>query len=249
MLPEPLSELQRVLRTTLLYGLVGAARHNVNAGNEDVALFEIAHVYLPTGERFRTSPGGSAGSSAATSSARREPSSRSSRALKLEPRFERAAHPFMPSPASAHRRRRLGRASSTRACSKATWSAFELDLAELFARVPERVLYEDVITYPPVRQDLAFSVPEEVTGGDARRGGARGGRARNCARCARSTSTAASRSAPGRKSVAFAVTFQSPERTLSDEDAARLRGAIVDALAGRFGAELRAGNPIRHGES
>ena len=45
---------------------------------------------------------------------------------------------------------------------------------------------------------------------------------------------------PGRKSVAFSVTFQSPERTLSDEDAARLRAAIVEALAGRFGAELRA---------
>jgi phenylalanyl-tRNA synthetase beta subunit len=36
------------------------------------------------------------------------------------------------------------------------------------------------------------------------------------------------------------VTFQSPERTLSDEDAAGLRKAIVDALAERFGAELRA---------
>ena len=44
----------------------------------------------------------------------------------------------------------------------------------------------------------------------------------------------------GRKSVAFAVAFQSPERTLSDEDAAALRDAIVAALAERFGAELRA---------
>ncbi|HEY6052418.1 MAG TPA: hypothetical protein VIU86_00730, partial [Gaiellaceae bacterium] len=44
----------------------------------------------------------------------------------------------------------------------------------------------------------------------------------------------------GRKSVAFAVVYQSAERTLSDEDAARLRGAIVAELARRFGAELRA---------
>ena len=48
-LPEPLSAFQRVLRTTLLYGLVGAAGHNVDVGNEDIALFEIAHVYLPSG--------------------------------------------------------------------------------------------------------------------------------------------------------------------------------------------------------
>ena len=44
----------------------------------------------------------------------------------------------------------------------------------------------------------------------------------------------------GRKSIAFAVGFQSPERTLSDEDAATLREQIVGALAERFGAELRA---------
>jgi len=45
---------------------------------------------------------------------------------------------------------------------------------------------------------------------------------------------------PGRKSVAFAVSFQSAERTLTDEDAAALREKIVAALNERFGAELRA---------
>jgi phenylalanyl-tRNA synthetase beta chain len=42
----------------------------------------------------------------------------------------------------------------------------------------------------------------------------------------------------GRKSLAIAVAFQSSERTLTDDDAARLR-AIVAALAARYGAELR----------
>jgi len=44
----------------------------------------------------------------------------------------------------------------------------------------------------------------------------------------------------GRKSVALAVAFQSPERTLSDEDARGIRERIVAALADRFDAELRA---------
>ena len=48
-LPVPLSQQQRVLRTTLAGGLLDAARHNVDSGNSDVALFEVAHVYLPTG--------------------------------------------------------------------------------------------------------------------------------------------------------------------------------------------------------
>ena len=43
-----------------------------------------------------------------------------------------------------------------------------------------------------------------------------------------------------KKSVALAVSFQSPEGTLSNEDAAELRGQVVRALAERFGAELRA---------
>jgi phenylalanyl-tRNA synthetase beta chain len=45
---------------------------------------------------------------------------------------------------------------------------------------------------------------------------------------------------PGKKSIAFAVSFQSPDRTLSDEDAVRLRQKIVEALDRRFGAVLRA---------
>ena len=44
----------------------------------------------------------------------------------------------------------------------------------------------------------------------------------------------------GKRSLAFRVAFGSPERTLTDEEAAVLRGRIVDALAKRFGAALRA---------
>ena len=105
--------------------------------------------------------------------------------------------------------------------------------------MPERVLYEDVITYPPVRQDLAFSVAEEVSAGDlvaaAREAAGPELREMRAFDVYRGEQVG-----PGRKSIAFAVTFQSPERTLSDEDATRLRAAVVDALAARFGAELRA---------
>ena len=43
----------------------------------------------------------------------------------------------------------------------------------------------------------------------------------------------------GRKSVGLALAFQSPERTLTEEDATRLRDAITAELGRRFGAELR----------
>ena len=119
------------------------------------------------------------------------------------------------------------------------WSAFELDLEELFALVPERILYRDVITFPPLRQDLAFVVDQNVPAGELLAA------AREAAgeelREVRFLSDYRGDQIPaGKKSVAFAVAFQSPERTLSDEDATRLRGAVVAALGARFGAELRA---------
>src|SRR5919106_556615 len=51
-LPAPLTSEHAVLRTTLLEGLAGAAGHNVNMGNEEIALFEQARVYLPEGEEL-----------------------------------------------------------------------------------------------------------------------------------------------------------------------------------------------------
>jgi len=118
------------------------------------------------------------------------------------------------------------------------WAAFELDLAELFALVPERILYRDVITYPPLRLDLAVVVDEGVPAGDLLLA------AREAAgdelREVRFLSDYRGDQIPrGRKSIAFSVAFQSPERTLTDEDAAALRARIVEALERAFGAELR----------
>ena len=43
---NPLVAEESVLRTSLLPGLLGSVRHNVSHRNEDVALFEIGHVFL-----------------------------------------------------------------------------------------------------------------------------------------------------------------------------------------------------------
>ena len=96
-----------------------------------------------------------------------------------------------------------------------------------------------MITYPAVHQDLAFIVSEEVAAGDlveaAREAAGSELRELRVFDVYRGDQVG-----DGKKSLAFAASFQSPERTLSDEDAAGLRKKIVDALAKRFGAELRA---------
>ena len=119
-----------------------------------------------------------------------------------------------------------------------SWGVFELDLGTLLASVRPVPTYEDVITFPPVREDIAVVVAEDVPAG-------------SLVEAAHEAAGAELREArvfdvyrgeqvgEGRKSIALALVFQSPERTLSDEDAAGLRGRIVSLLAERFGAELR----------
>jgi phenylalanyl-tRNA synthetase beta chain len=46
---------------------------------------------------------------------------------------------------------------------------------------------------------------------------------------------------PGKKSLAFALTFQSPTKTLTDDDTAKLRKKIIGRLEREIGATLRAG--------
>ena len=43
----------------------------------------------------------------------------------------------------------------------------------------------------------------------------------------------------GRVSLAFALTFRAPDRTLTDGDVSELRRRGIDAVTSAFGAELR----------
>jgi phenylalanyl-tRNA synthetase beta chain len=237
-IPEPQSSEQAVLRTRLLPSLIEAARYNVDAGNSDLGLFEIARVYLPTGDE-RPEERWTVGCVIEGGFVRAKGVVETLHAvLRLEPRFERAQDDLFHPGKTA--RVEAGVVGELRPdLLEGDWGAFELDLATLVANVPERPEYVDVITFPAVRQDLAFAVPEEVSAGelvDAAREAAgpelREMRPFDVYR--------GDQVAEGRKSVAFSVSFQSEERTLSDEDAAGLRKEIVDALAKRFGAELRA---------
>jgi phenylalanyl-tRNA synthetase beta chain len=237
-LPEPISAELAVLRTSLLPSLVDAVRRNVELGAGEIALFEVARVYLPSGElpQERRHVAGivEGGWSRAKGTVETLCA-----ALKIEAAFDRTDEElFHP-----------GKAASVAAAGivgelhpavlDGVWGAFELDLGELQAAADDDVRFTDVITYPAVHQDLAFTVPEEVAAGElvsaaheAAGAELREMRPFDVYRGDQVTE--------GSKSIAFSVLFQSSERTLSDEDAAGLRKKIVDALAKRFGAELRA---------
>jgi phenylalanyl-tRNA synthetase beta chain len=235
---EPMSADQAVLRTTLLQGLVAAARVNVDAGNETIRLFELARVYLPVGgelpdERWRVG-GIAAGGFAAARSA-------------VEVVYE-AFHIPLDATRTSLAHLHPGKAAATDAgwfgelhpmLLEGSWGAFELDVLGLMAPLPERILYDDVITFPAVRQDIAVAVAEEVEAGALVEAALEaGGRELREARVFDVYHGA--QLGEGRKSVALHLAFQAPDRTLTDEEAAALREKVVAALVERFGAELRA---------
>ena len=237
-LPDPMTADQAVLRTTLLPGLVSAVQTGIDIGADSRGLFEIARVYLPSGEQLPEERWRLGAIVAGGYAAAKGVLEALYEALKLELRVERSTHPLLhPGKTAATEAGVLGELHPT--LLEGAWGAFEIDLETLFAQVPERTVYDDVITYPAVNQDIAVAVDEDVEVGAlvdaAREAGGPLLREAGVFDVYRGEQVG-----DGRKSVAIHLAFQSPERTLTDEEAAELRGSIVEALAGRFGAELRA---------
>ena len=237
-LPDPMTSEQAILRTTVIPGLVEAAKTAVDVGAEDVGLFEIARVYYPSGEQLPNESWhvgvvveGGFGRAKGVLETLYE-------ALHVELRVRRGSNSLLhPGKAAETNAGWFGELHPT--LLDGAWGAFELDLGALAAAVPTRIVYEDVITYPAVRQDIAVVVDEDVevaslvdTAREAAGDLLREARVFDIYR--------GEQTGPGRKSVAIHLAFQSPERTMTDEEAAELRAAIVDQLGERFDAELRA---------
>jgi phenylalanyl-tRNA synthetase beta chain len=214
-----------------------AAERNRDVGNDGIALFEIARVYLPSGgelpnERWRVAgvlEGGYAEAKGVLDTL--------FEALHVGLAVERGEHPLL-HPGKTGRFAQ-GWVGEVHPALGRGWAAFELDLAELEAALPERVLYRDVISFPSVLQDLAFVVDEDVPAGELlaaiREAGGELLREVEVFDEYRGPQTG-----EGRRSLAFRLAFGSPERTLTDEDVAPVRAGIAAAVEKQFGATLRA---------
>jgi phenylalanyl-tRNA synthetase beta chain len=116
--------------------------------------------------------------------------------------------------------------------------AAEFELGALLAAVPDRYRTTGVPVYPPVLEDLAVIVDEGVPGAAVEAairaaGGAllAGVRLFDLYR--------GEQIGAGKKSLAYSLTYQAPDRTLTDADVASVRQTIVRRLAEEVGAKLR----------
>jgi phenylalanyl-tRNA synthetase beta chain len=237
-LPEPLSSEAAALRTALVPSLVEAARQNVAWGNSEIALFEIARVYphgdgaLPD-ERWHVAGVVEGGIADVAWTVEQLYSS-----LAVTPAVEQGDEQLL-HPGKAARTAEGWFGELHPSLLDGTWGAFELDLDALAAAAPEAVTYTDVSPFPEVHQDLAFVVGDDVPAAalvaamlDAGAPELRDARVFDEYRGAQV--------GEGKRSLAVRVAFGSPERTLTDEEASAARSRIVESLASRFGAVLRA---------
>ena len=117
-------------------------------------------------------------------------------------------------------------------------AAAELDLEALLAHVPVAWYVEPLSLYPAALQDLAIIVDEEVPAGEVqslitKTGGF-------LLKDVRLFDVYRGEPIPeGRKSLAFALTFQAPDKTLRDAIVTKQVRRIAQRLADELGAELR----------
>lgn len=263
-LANPIASDRVVLRHSLLSGLLEVIERNVRLADR-LALFEIGPVYLLSeeedlpDEQLRL---------AIALTGRREPQSwKTADASPLDfydlkgllealceglhlskVRFEPGQHPsFHPGKCAQVflAERLVGTLGELHPLVQARYDLLEspvlaadLDLGVLLAAVPTLYEMQPVSTFPPVLEDLAVIVDEAIPAGSVE----------EVIRQAAGQALASLRlfdvyrgqqAGPGKKSLAYSLSFQAPDRTLTDGQAAEVRGRILRRLEQELGAKLR----------
>jgi phenylalanyl-tRNA synthetase beta chain len=259
---NPLSEEQSAMRTTLLCGLLDAARYNLDRDVDELRLFECGRIFLSNGQERLPEEQLHLGAvltgafePATWRSPARPPDFYAAKglliglldALRVDWRLADGGPAFL----------HPGRAAEVLIAGReAGWvgevhplvarsfgleeppTALEIDLDVTLAAAQPVTKYQDLISYPAVRQDIAVVVDDAIE-------------ARTVVDVVRAAGGRDLRSADvfdlyrgeqlpeGKKSLALRLTFQSAERTLTDDEVATLREQIRDALAREVGGSLR----------
>ena len=119
-------------------------------------------------------------------------------------------------------------------------AAFELDIAQLLACASEKRPYVDVPTYPGVEMDLAIVVDDDVTAerieqciaSAGKKGPFESVRLFDVYRDER-------RVGPGKKSMAFRISYRANDRTLTSEEVEKAHERIVAKVTKATGGEVR----------
>ncbi|GAA1587276.1 hypothetical protein GCM10009804_49210 [Kribbella hippodromi] len=119
-------------------------------------------------------------------------------------------------------------------------SAVELNLGALIDAAPESIAARPFSSYPVAKEDVALIVPAEVSAADVQAALAEG--AGELLEAVRLFDVyTGEQIGEGKKSLAFALRFRAPDRTLKENEVADARQAAVQVAVDRFGAVQRVG--------
>lgn len=116
--------------------------------------------------------------------------------------------------------------------------AAELDLEVILESIPEGYAVEPVPAYPPVLEDLAVVVDEEVQA-DEIEALLKGAGGHLLVDVKLFDLYRGEQIPEGKKSLAYSMVYQAPDRTLTDEEVAKIRARVIKKLESDLGAKLR----------
>jgi phenylalanyl-tRNA synthetase beta chain len=117
--------------------------------------------------------------------------------------------------------------------------AAEIDFDTLSRHIPASHLVRPVPRFPAVRQDIALVVDQSIPASQVQAAIlAAGGKLLTGVRLF--DVYQGEQIGAGKKSLAYALTFQAEDRTLTDQEVAKAQGRIVTKLEKELGARLRA---------
>lgn len=264
LIKNPLSEDQAGMRTTLLPGILQTTRHNLNRQNFNLKLFELGRVFFPRpGEELPEEVEKLAG---IISGLREEESwhkpagecdfydLRGALELLLEElglkeySFRPGANePFLHPAKSAQIMagdKFLGIMGELHPDIKEAFDfnqpvfIFEMNFSLLQELAEEKRVFQPLPRFPAVFRDLSFMVEEKILAGDLKQAIWEGGQGLVKEVWIFDLYRGKPIS-PGKKSLAFRLKYQHPERTLTDEEVNELHQRIITLLKERFGGELR----------
>lgn len=263
---NPLSDEQASLRTMLLPSILDIAARNRARGREDMRIFEMGSRILPNGGASNALPIETNGICVLLTGGHRratwsepEPAvadffaaksvlemlcASLSVACTVRPSSEQFLHPG-----------RAGQILLGDEAAAAGWigelhpevaqqwqlgmtAVFELDLETLVRLAPTIPTFTPVSSFPAVRQDIAVVVGSNVAAADVL-AIVRGNGGENLVDTEIFDVYHGEQLGPDRTSLAIRLTFQAPDRTLTDAEIGPSRDQIVKALERELGAQLR----------
>jgi phenylalanyl-tRNA synthetase beta chain len=267
-LAMPMSEDRSTLRTSLLPHLLDVVSYNRNRNNDDVAIFEMSKVFITEEVSLKELPQEKLLLSIVLTGKRNQPNwSQKSEAvdfydmkglfdriinylgiegLTYEAATSEGFHPGRTAElylTSSEGRRRIGRVGQLHPALQQQRDledtyALEVEMEPILAAATSEIAYKLLPRYPAIGRDLAVVVSQSVAVGQME----------NTIRQIASDLLESiqvfdiytgERLGAAKKSVAFALVYRHPERTLLDDEVSELHGKVVQALEQQYAAELR----------